>query len=54
MSFTIAAAHFTVSDSRLPQPGWPGPRIYIPQQHGGPVITPGTRFPFCRLLMGGC
>jgi hypothetical protein len=24
--------YFTVSDSRLPQPGGPGPRIYIPQQ----------------------
>jgi hypothetical protein len=23
--------YFTVSDSRLPQPGGPGPRIYIPQ-----------------------
>jgi hypothetical protein len=23
--------HFTVSDSRLPQPGGPDPRIYIPQ-----------------------
>jgi hypothetical protein len=34
--------HFTVSDSRLPQPGGPGPRIYIPQEQGGPVIPPGT------------
>jgi hypothetical protein len=34
--------HFTVSDSRLPQPGEPGPCIYIPQEQGGPVITPGT------------
>jgi hypothetical protein len=32
--------HFTVSDSRLPQPGGPGPRIYIAQWHGGPVIAP--------------
>jgi hypothetical protein len=30
--------HFTVSNSRLPQPGRPGPRIYIPQEQGGPVI----------------
>jgi hypothetical protein len=30
--------YFTVSDSRLPQPGGPGPRIYIPQEQGGPVI----------------
>jgi hypothetical protein len=41
---------FTVSDSRLPQPGGSGPRIYIPQEQGGPVITPGTGFPFRRLL----
>jgi hypothetical protein len=27
---------------RLPQPGGPGPRIYIPQEQGGPVIPPGT------------
>jgi hypothetical protein len=37
--------HFTVSDSRLPQPGGPGPRIYIPQEQGGPVIPPGTGVP---------
>jgi hypothetical protein len=29
---------FAVLDSRLPQPGGPGPRIYIPQEQGGPVI----------------
>jgi hypothetical protein len=28
----------------------PGSRIYIPQEHGGPVIPSGTGFPFCRLL----
>jgi hypothetical protein len=33
---------FAVSDSRLPQLGRPGPRIYIPQEQGGPVIPPGT------------
>jgi hypothetical protein len=27
--------YFTVSDSRPPQPGGPGPRIYIPQEQGG-------------------
>jgi hypothetical protein len=27
---------------RLPQPGGPGPRIYISQRQGGPVIPPGT------------
>jgi hypothetical protein len=42
--------HFTVSDSRLPQSGEPGPRIYIPQEQGGPIIPPGTGFPFRRLL----
>jgi hypothetical protein len=41
---------FTVSDSRLPQLGGPGPRIYIPQEEGGPVIPPGTGFPFRPLL----
>jgi hypothetical protein len=35
---------------RLPQPGGPGPRIYIPQEQGGPDILPGTGFPFRRLL----
>jgi hypothetical protein len=27
-----------------------GPRIYIPQEKGGPVITPGAGIPFRRLL----
>jgi hypothetical protein len=26
------------------------PRIYIPQKQGGPIISPGTGFPFWRLL----
>jgi hypothetical protein len=42
--------HFTVSDSRLPQPRGSGPCIYIPQGQGGPLITKLTGFPFCRLL----
>jgi hypothetical protein len=42
--------YFTVSYSRLPQPGGPDPRIYIPQEQGGPVILPGTVFHFRRLL----
>jgi hypothetical protein len=42
--------YFTVSDSRLPQPGGRGPRIHSPQEHGGPVILPTTGFPFGRLL----
>jgi hypothetical protein len=39
-----------MSDSRLPQPGGPGPRIDIPQEQGDPVIPPGTGFPFRHLL----
>jgi hypothetical protein len=42
--------HFTVSDSRLPQPGGPGPHIYIPREQGGPIISPSTGFPFRRVL----
>jgi hypothetical protein len=42
--------HFTVSNSRLTPPGVSGPRIYIPQEQGGPVISPGTGFAFRRLL----
>jgi hypothetical protein len=38
--------YVTVSDSRLPQPGGPGPRIYVPQEQGGPVILLGTGFLF--------
>jgi hypothetical protein len=34
---------------RHPQPGGPG-HIYIPQEQGGPDISLGTGFPFCRLL----
>jgi hypothetical protein len=29
-----------------PQPGRPGPCIYIPQEQGGPVILPGTGLPY--------
>jgi hypothetical protein len=46
----ILAPYFTLSDLRLPQPGGPGSRVYIPQEHGGPVIPPGTGFPVRRLL----
>jgi hypothetical protein len=42
--------YFSAFDSRLPQPVGPGPRIYIPQEQGGPGIPPGTGFPFRRLL----
>jgi hypothetical protein len=43
--------HILLSQIRnSPQPGGAGPRIYIPQEQGGPVIPPGTGFPFHRLL----
>jgi hypothetical protein len=42
--------HILVSHLRLPQPGGQGPRIYIPHELSGPVITSGTGFPFRRLL----
>jgi hypothetical protein len=42
-------AGLIVSDSRLHEPGGSGPRIYIPQEEGDPVIHPGTGFPFRRL-----
>jgi hypothetical protein len=44
------SGHILRPDLRLPQPGGPGPRIYIPQEQGGSVIPPGTGFPFRRLL----
>jgi hypothetical protein len=33
-----------------PQPGGPGPCIYVPQWQGGSVIPQGTGFPLHRLL----
>jgi hypothetical protein len=42
--------HILQSHLRLPQLWGPGPRIYIPQEQGDPVIPPGTWVPFCRLL----
>jgi hypothetical protein len=41
----------TILHLRLPHPGWPGSRIYIPQEHGGPVIPSGTGF--CCLVFVG-
>jgi hypothetical protein len=35
---------------RLLQPGGQGPRVFIPQEQGGPDIPPRTVFPFRRLL----
>jgi hypothetical protein len=34
--------HFVVSDSRLPQPGGSGPRIYISQEQREPVMPSDT------------
>jgi hypothetical protein len=50
--FRVTRPYFTstVSESRVPQPGGPGPRIYIPQESGYPVITPVTGFPFRHLI----
>jgi hypothetical protein len=42
--------HILLSHLRLPQPGGPGSRIYIPQEQGAPVIPPGIGFPLLRLL----
>jgi hypothetical protein len=38
--------HILLFQIRDPQPGGPGPRIYIPQEEGGTVIPPGTGFLF--------
>jgi hypothetical protein len=35
---------------RLPQPGGPGPHIYIPQEQDSPVIPLGTGFPSRHLI----
>jgi hypothetical protein len=35
--------HTLLSHLRLPQPGGPGSRIYIPQELGGPVFPPGSK-----------
>jgi hypothetical protein len=38
--------HILLSHLRLPKLGGPDPRIYIPQEQGGPVIPLGTGLPF--------
>jgi hypothetical protein len=43
-------SYFTLSDPRHHRPGGPGPHIYIPNEQGSPVISPGTGFPFRYLL----
>jgi hypothetical protein len=41
---------YFVSDSILPEQGGPGPRIYIPQEESGPIITTSNGFHFRRFL----
>jgi hypothetical protein len=38
--------YFTVSDSRLPQPGEPGPCIYVPSDSMAQLYRPRQRVPF--------
>jgi hypothetical protein len=42
--------YFTISDSRLPQPGGPGPRICMAQERGCQIIPPRTGLPLRRPL----
>jgi hypothetical protein len=42
--------YFTISDWRLPQPGGPGPRIYIPRKSVARLYPPDPGFSFRRLL----
>jgi hypothetical protein len=42
--------HILLSHLRLPQPAEPSPRIYTPQEQDSSVTSPGTEFPFRRLL----
>jgi hypothetical protein len=42
--------YILLSHVRVPQTGGPGPRIYIPQERGGPVVPPGTGFYSRRFL----
>jgi hypothetical protein len=42
--FCRTHGHILLSHLRLPQSGGPGSRVYIPQEQGGPVISPSTGF----------
>jgi hypothetical protein len=42
--------HISLSQIGNSQPEGPGSRFYILQEHGGPVIPPGTGFHFRSLL----
>jgi hypothetical protein len=43
--------HTLLSHVTLPQTGWPGSRIYIPQEQCGSIILSDSGFPLCRLLL---
>jgi hypothetical protein len=48
----VSRSHFTDSDLIVSKPGAPAPSIYIRQEQGTPVVTPGTGFlsyPLLRL-----
>jgi hypothetical protein len=49
-SYCLIWDHILLSHTRLPQPGGPGPCIYIPQEQSVSDIPPGTEFPFLWLL----
>jgi hypothetical protein len=42
--------HTLLSHLRLPHPGGPGTRIYIPQEQSGPIKPPGHWVPFTSPL----
>jgi hypothetical protein len=46
----LTAIFYFLSHPRLPQPGGLGPRIYIPQEQSGPVLSSGTGFLFLSPL----
>jgi hypothetical protein len=50
----VSEPHWSVSASRLPQPGGSRHYIYIPHEQGGPVIPPGLGLPFrCLVSLAG-
>jgi hypothetical protein len=48
LRFEFRGTHDQILLSQIqdPQPGGPGPRIYIPQEQGGPITHPNTGFHF--------
>jgi hypothetical protein len=45
-----ANGHILLFKFENAQPQEPGYCIHIPEEYGGPIVSPGTRLPFCRLL----